>query len=389
MAGDFDGAVRGFAVDLSRPHLIANALADIGEVNNLVLTATNQTPNRLDNSTPTRRSLRERIQVSKRLSKLKAMIAAFAVITASLAVAVGISSPASATVPRFNLATVRFDLADPSDLNRISYSNFLGSVRAYAGGGPDVGNVYMTQPRGDMSHPNGLIMLIMSAPNEQGGTNTVLLWMNPNDLYIMGFTNQAGTTYAFNDQAAVLRNVLSETGGGVYGTAGIPSWVNRDPISLAFGGTYGSLSRPENANRSLEDIQFGWFDIQAAIQRLGTVTSPGAASQRQWVARSLQTIIQFTSEAARFNDVMGMWRSAMTNYEQRTPLTARWHDLETDWSSMSRYLHYLTDNPNATDPGHNVGGSFGTIHGAAEVSRYLLMGLRTTGLHEPGSATEL
>ena len=47
IAGEIGGLARGLAIDLSRPETIANALADVAEVDNLVLTAIEQGANSL------------------------------------------------------------------------------------------------------------------------------------------------------------------------------------------------------------------------------------------------------------------------------------------------------------------------------------------------------
>ncbi|MEU5564799.1 SDR family NAD(P)-dependent oxidoreductase [Micromonospora musae] len=47
VAAEIGGATRGLGVDLSRPETIAAALGDVTEVDNLVITATSQTPNSL------------------------------------------------------------------------------------------------------------------------------------------------------------------------------------------------------------------------------------------------------------------------------------------------------------------------------------------------------
>lgn len=293
-------------------------------------------------------------------------LTAFLGITAVLFGVIGTGGPAFADTPRGHLTWVNFRLGDTaSDANRISYSSFLGSLRNAAGHLDPNPNVGMrTQNAGIPFTSNGLIMLNLSTPNDQGGVNTARVWVNPSNLYVWGFSNQAGTTWSFSDHTPSLTQGLMESPVRGSSTTILPSDINRNAISLGYAGGYTALSQV--AQRSVTDIQVGFFDMRASIQRLATVTAPTGAEQRTLVARALQTIIQSTVEASRLNDVEGIWRTAMTGYSQ-APTPLRQHELETHWQDISRFLYARVNGSTGTLTIPNVG----TLRTTADARAYL------------------
>jgi hypothetical protein len=306
-------------------------------------------------------------------------------LSASLVVAtllmglLGTGGSASADTRRGSLGVAALFMGDtPSDQERISYSSFLGALRN-AAGHLEGDSGMRTQSRGPEGQPNGLIQLDLHTPNDQGGRNWVSIWVNPSDLYVWGFTNQAGQTWSFSESTSILNAAMGE----------VPTLGNTNQIppgtqtaqSLGYESNYQSLANV--AGRSISDIQTGFYDLRASIQLLATVSNPTGSQYRQEVARSLQTIIQATAEAARLNDVEGIWRSAMTGYtQQRTGLAA--NELETHWSALSSFLYAHLDGATYNYTLQNVG----TLRTTADARRYLAMSLGSTSLHPDGSSPQ-
>ncbi|KIX78720.1 hypothetical protein SF23_04985 [Streptomyces sp. MBRL 10] len=162
--------------------------------------------------------------------------------------------------------------------------------------------------------------MTLTARNDHNQERRIHLWMNPTNMYILGFTTHDGRTYEFNDTGRVgsndttLRWRMRNTRGQEIQAAGI----SRDPIQLNFGGGYGALENA--AQRGRDRMLVGYIDVQASILQLATVANPSGAGRLD-SARSLMLMIHLVSEAARFHDIEGSFRAAMATYEQR-PLPA-------------------------------------------------------------------
>ncbi|MEU4120847.1 MULTISPECIES: ribosome-inactivating family protein [Streptomyces] len=281
------------------------------------------------------------------------------------ALLVGLLGPvgtAHADTAPFQARRVYVNLWGPPGIGlRDSYSYFLQSVRDAAGhAGP--AEVMQTQHEGV-----GLVWVTLTARNEHNQERRIHLWMNPANMYILGFTTHDGRTYEFNDTGRVgsndttLRWRMRNTHGQEIQAAGI----SRDPIQLNFGGGYGSLENA--AQRGRDRMQVGYFDVQASILQLATIANPSGVGRLE-SARSLTLMIHFVSEAARFHDIEGSFRTAMATYEQR-PLPGWQVALENAWGALSAYWRRLLDPRVDDNPPFLPGVS--NYYGLDNVRRYL------------------
>lgn len=293
--------------------------------------------------------------------KLRAILLTGACLTAVAGGTFAFTGSAQATTDYRHMSHVWFDLSDdgPSGNERIRYSTFLDSLRSAASEQPT--GLYATQ-----QGPYGLVQVSLSAPNAQGGRNRVDVWVNPNNLYVWGFSNQAGTTWQFNDINGALGARMAET------TTPRPP-VNTNVQTLNFGSNYNSLRGV--AGRGRESMPISWHDMQASIARLGTVTDP-YNSERQNVARALSAIIQFTAEAARFNDVEGTFRAAMNSWDVQQGLPIQQQYLENNWDALSRTYWNSTRGPSQQVDIPTIG----TVSGTQGVARYVRTLLQDTSL---------
>ncbi|MEV7603203.1 ribosome-inactivating family protein [Kitasatospora sp. NPDC089797] len=286
-------------------------------------------------------------------SAVLAGVGATAVLTGLLASA----GTAEARVPYRHMANVWVNLADqgPSGDQRIAYSTFLASLRDAAAG---------YNPQETQLEDVGLIQVQLEAPDYQGVGRRVLIWINPSNLYVWGFSAQDGTTYQFGDSDLARR--LAET------TTPAPP-VRADSVrTLNFGSNYNALSNA--AGRGREVMPISWNDIRASIVQLATVGDPNAGD-RQNTARSLSLMIQMLSEAARFNDVEGTFRAAMNSWDvQSLPIQQQY--LENNWAALSRYYNQLVAGLNPTSL--NIP-TVGNVSGTDGVRRYVRLGLANDG----------
>ncbi|MEU4348201.1 ribosome-inactivating family protein [Streptomyces sp. NPDC023838] len=258
---------------------------------------------------------------------------------------------------------VWMDLGDgPSGEERIQYSTFLASLRAAvespAGGETQDANA-------------GLVQASLSALDGQGNRHTVDLWINPSNLYLVGFSNENHVTWQFNDVRSNdghdmdLNRRITQT------TVPYRPQTSGPVRDLSFGSNYNSMSGAAGRDRSAMGI--GFNDIRASIVQLATVQNPFGAGQRD-TARSLMLMVQMLSEAARFNDIEGVFRSAMSTWDvQRLSFTHQ--RLENSWDPISEYAHDLQAgrNPRAL----NIP-EVGTINGMNSVRRYVRLLLADT-----------
>ncbi|MFB8396254.1 ribosome-inactivating family protein [Streptomyces yangpuensis] len=290
------------------------------------------------------------------------VVTALASLAAVLLTLLGPVGAARADTGPFQARRVYVNLWAPPGIGlRDSYSYFLQSVRDAAGhAGP--AEVMQTQHEGV-----GLIWVTLTARNDHNQERRIHLWMNPTNMYILGFTTHDGRTYEFNDTGRVgsndttLRWRMRNTHGQEIQAAGI----SRDPIQLNFGGGYGALQNA--ADRGRERMLVGYVDIQASILQLATVANPSGAGRLD-SARSLMLMIHLVSEAARFHDIEGSFRTAMATYEQR-PLPGWQIALENAWGALSSYWWRLLDPRVDDNPPYLPG--VGNYYGLDNVRRYL------------------
>ncbi|MFJ2607522.1 ribosome-inactivating family protein [Streptomyces sp. NPDC091279] len=272
-------------------------------------------------------------------------------ITLSLAAvlpgALATAGPASAHTSDGSVNHVWLDLGDaPSGNQRIAYSTFIASLRAA---------VSDTRPEGvqytqDASPTEGIVRVSLSAHDDSGRRRAVDLWVQPDNLYVVGYSPQgSGTSYTFNDAS-----------------------FNRAPIgshrNLPFGGNYQSLVGAAGRDRS--SLPIHWNDIRASILQLANQTS--ATSNTQNTARSLMLLIQMTSEAARFNDLEGVFRGAMGDWGTGRQGLPTWQqNLENNWGILSNFYWNLQGLGNTSTPNVPYIPGIGTIENAAQVRRYV------------------
>ncbi|MFD6186015.1 ribosome-inactivating family protein [Streptomyces goshikiensis] len=283
-------------------------------------------------------------------------------LAALLAALLGPAGTAQADTAPFQVRHVYVNLWSPPGIGlRDSYSYFLQSVREAAGhAGP--GNVMLTQDQGV-----GLIWVTLTTRNDHNQERSIHLWMNPSNMYILGFTTHDGRTYEFNDTGRVGANNttlgwrMQNTSSQEMSDAGI----SRNPTQLNFGGGYNSLENAAQRNRG--QMPVGYYDIHWSILQLASVANPSGQGRLD-SARSLMLMINFVSEASRFHDVEGSFRTALATYEQH-PLPGWQVALENAWGALSDYWRRLID-PRLPDTAPYLP-EVENYHGIDNVRRYL------------------
>ncbi|MFJ5218849.1 ribosome-inactivating family protein [Streptomyces sp. NPDC088354] len=299
------------------------------------------------------------------INRLFASIVALFMAAAALAFAAG---PAKADTPSGQISHVWLDISTgPSSNAVIQYSTFLASIRNAAG--HSVGGVYATQ--------NAATSLVRADINVNG--QSLRLWISPHNLYLRGFTNQAGVTFWFRPDSEENYN-LPEVMENLSRTAGSSAVLlpNLGTMQqLPYGADYNDVvSRTGNVNgnpydRSQLDASFyGSFGLNNSVYNLLYVNQNDQYSST--MARSLLFLIQFTSEAARFNDVEGSFRGVMSG-TQRVGIPAAQQELEGHWRAISDSLNRAFANQGF--PPVYVGPHVGTLYSATDATRYLRMGL--------------
>ncbi|GHJ08687.1 hypothetical protein TPA0907_30540 [Micromonospora humidisoli] len=228
------------------------------------------------------------------------------------------SGPASATIPTDQLRQVYLIMEyGPGDNQMIRYSSFLAAVRNAVSDWADSRGGLVTQTN------RALLRVTL-----EYAAQDVDLWIDPQNLYVLGFSTQRGATYAFSDQAGTLRDRFSRTTNS--------SWygVDTNVQTLYFTSNYGSIEGA--ANRSRTAMLANFQDVAGSIGSLARMENPTAnpGGRQQEAARSLQTLIGFVSEGARFNDIEGIFRQGMRSYNN-APITLRHAELENQWSAIS------------------------------------------------------
>ncbi|MBB2903361.1 hypothetical protein FHR75_004203 [Kineococcus radiotolerans] len=172
---------------------------------------------------------------------------------------------------------------------------------------------------------NNLVRLRMTNPN---GVQ-VSLWIDPRNLYVLGFSNAHGD-WEFNDDTGLRSRLytLGQLGGGVSGGR------------LPFGSNYNSLTNA--AGRGRDAMPLSYTDFVASAENLASYQGSGSSRD---VARSLSFMIQMTSEAARFNDVYGTLYAAMFAGRPQNHLPLREQYLENQWSAISQYAGQVSQDP--------------------------------------------
>src|SRR3954465_5136119 len=94
-------------------------------------------------------------------------------------------------------------------------------------------------------------------------------------------------------------------------------------------------------------------ELIGSVNQLATL-QPGGVNQEA-TARFLSFLIQFTSEAARFCDVAGVFTDVMTRPDSNYHgLPALQQNIENSWDQITRYAYAVTQNP--ATPSVNITG---------------------------------
>lgn len=257
-----------------------------------------------------------------------------ATLTGALATGFAVS-PAQTTasmadVPAQSIAHVWLDLVDrPSGTQRANYSRFLESLRAAAGHSFRNG-VLETQTQRE----NRLIRVDVNTT-----AHRLILWVTPHNLYVRGYTTENGDSFAFNDADYDLWRTMATIG---------PNSLINPPVAqantalLRFGSSYTQLHRAADINR--QDLNIRFSELTSAVNTLATADNP-YGSNSQGVARALMFMIQYTSEAARFNDVANIFASIMQQRDLTRRLPPRDVALENAWDPISDYALRVSQNP--------------------------------------------
>lgn len=261
------------------------------------------------------------------LSLILASILAFGVISTIGAKA------ASASVGNNQITHVYMNLGDAgSDTQQSQYQGLIDSLRAAAS---NYAGTYRSGTYISQYSDQGLIRLSL---HRNSNADEISLWIDPTDLYVLGFTNGANQTWQFNDNRLDLASRLSASG---YQSNGAVQ-------TLPFGGAYNSLTASAGVNRGNFSHNYG--DVLGSVSQLATVTDPtgGQAngSPQQWTARSLLLMIQMTSESARLYDITGVFRTTMVGVMASSGISAYQSNLENGWGQASGYGWSVTNNSN-------------------------------------------
>ena len=232
------------------------------------------------------------------------------------------------SVPRNQIGHVWLNFgAVASQTQKSQYIAFIASLRR-AVGYEFRNGVFATQNAG-----NELVRVDLTSPDGQ----TIWLWITPNNLYVRGVTAANGVmTYRFKDGDYFLSHAMNTLGNNGL----LPPGPFRSFGTLQFGSNYDSLRQA--AGRGPETMPISIDDLIGSVNQLAALT--GVVNQ-QATARSLMFLIQFTSEAARFTDVAGVFEDVMGNPGQSYHgLPALQQEIENSWDQISRYAHAVTQN---------------------------------------------
>jgi Ribosome inactivating protein len=222
--------------------------------------------------------------------------------------------------------------AVPSQTQGSQYVAFLASLRQA------VGNNFRNGVLATQNAGNELVRVDLTSPDG----HTIWLWFTPNNLYVRGVTAADGTTYTFNDGDYFLWRDMVALGAGRAGQNPLMPVSPQRFNTLNFGSNYNSLRQA--AGRGRENMPISMNDLIGSVNQLATL-QPGGVNQEA-TARSLSFLIQFTSEAARFWDVAGVFTDVMTrpdsNYHGLPDLQQH---IENSWDQITRYAYAVTQNP--------------------------------------------
>jgi hypothetical protein len=261
----------------------------------------------------------------------RALLLFLALLLATLGTLTANDSKALASVPPGQVTHVFLNLNDSGSQSQSDqYQRLLVSLRQAA----SQGNAYYRSDVYRTQHASGGVIRLSLHINSN--SREISLWINPQNLYVLGFTAADGaTTYLFPDQN-------QET------ITNIPNLSFRN---LPFRSDYLSLERA--AGRNLDAIgRPNYGSVLNAIEQLASTNSLNVSSRE--TPQALQLLIQFSSEAARFDRVSSIFGSIMRGQSPFNAIDATTVGLERSWGQISNYGQAVTQNPRT--PGITAGG---------------------------------
>lgn len=249
--------------------------------------------------------------------KLTAMLAVLLVAVSWLGLG---TTQAKADTPSGHIGHVWLSLRGQDDggTGETAESRYVGLLQSLVNaGGHSLGSgLSETQTAGN---GNTLIRMDLNLPDGE----TLRLWFNPRNMYLLGFTNYYGDTWAFNDSnlSSIMNAAALNGDGGLLPPLG-------QIHTLYFGGNYQSLSGAAGYGRDAMPISYN--DLWNSVWQLqfgGNTAS---------TARSLMMMIQATSEAVRFWDVYGVMTDVVRNPASHyNGLPSAQIELEQHWEQLS------------------------------------------------------
>jgi hypothetical protein len=296
---------------------------------------------------------------------------------------------AKADVPAGFIDDVYMNVAAPGEPgagNNAGYEfySLIVSLRVTAGHPFRQGTSYLPET---MQYPQlnyyvtGLIRMTLTRlprPNTNETGADLVLWFTPNDLYLRGFTTTSGRTYQFNDA----QNVGGYTLAQHLQMVGYNS--PQGVATLNYGSNYNSLTQASQVGR--QNLGLSYDSFWDALNNLAyTNDNRTFGFDRAHVATSIMRMIQFTSEAARFNDVFGVAHDVMSHsWSNYSGLPLFQQYLENNWGRISAYGFQVSQNPlttpvtiyginpNVPDPNNTYsGGQPYTLSSFQDVLRFL------------------
>jgi hypothetical protein len=268
---------------------------------------------------------------------------------------------AHADVPRGQIKHIYMNISNnPGYSLQSQYRSLIESLRVASGHGYRDG-VRETELN-DHHQSTGMIKLTLTI-----GDRTLTLWISPYNLYLRGFTNMSGHTFQFNDSEYNLYDTLN----------GLPGHPTGGYTTLPFDSGYTGMSHAAQRSRQQMPIYFGV--IFTAISDLAT-NSYSRSNYNRDIARDLMMMVQFTSEAARLNNVLRLMTRVMGSHSEfSNGLPSLENSLENKWQAISSFGRDVSQNPWIRP--RYISPQIGTLYNWRDVLKYLAVILSPKGGH--------
>jgi hypothetical protein len=277
---------------------------------------------------------------------------------------------------------------DPSDSQLEQYQGLIRSLRN-AVSTPYRQGVNLTQATANEQDANLIGMTLTDTGRTDptiGGNPSLTLWFTADNLYLRGWTNVQGRTYYFTEPNNPVTgtpgyNLLNAFQTTVQG-ATFPQQYSTAPVR--YSGGYNSLASTSGQTRNT--ISLGWGNFYNSFYSLAYAGVNGFSNAG--TAASVLVMIQYFSEAARFNDVYGHISSQVQQFQSVQILPVWMQYMENRWGAMSNYGVNITNGNNAQPlnvPGMDPNGSGGsqTFTSFADLVRFLAVMLNPGEFNDP------